>query len=279
MVGIVVVSHSDELAQGVVAVAREMGGEGLALEAAGGTEDAGVLGTDAERVRAAIERAMSDDGVLVLMDLGSALMSAEFAVELLGDTSGKVVLSEAPLVEGAVAAAAAASGGASLDEVAAEARGALTMKSSQLGAEPEEPTGEAPPPSPADARATLEVRNAIGLHARPAARFVETVRRFDADVRVAKAPDGQPVKATSLTNIVGLGARFGDTLIITASGPQADDALLGLAQLADEGFGDGISAAPPAPRPATSAPPPGPVDVVTPPAAGDVLKGVPASAG
>ena len=84
-------------------------------------------------MQAAIERAMSDDGVLVLMDLGSALMSAEFALELLGDTPGKVVMSEAPLVEGAVAAAAAASGGASLEEVAEEARGALAMKSSQLG--------------------------------------------------------------------------------------------------------------------------------------------------
>src|SRR6201995_3764353 len=100
VVGIVVVSHSDELAQGVVAVAREMGGADLALEAAGGTDEPGVLGTDAERVRAAIDRAMSPDGVLVLMDLGSALMSAEFAVDLPEDPPGPVVLSEAPLVEG-----------------------------------------------------------------------------------------------------------------------------------------------------------------------------------
>ena len=71
------------LAEGVVALAREMGGEELALEAAGGMDEPGALGTDAERVRAAIERAMSDDGVLVLMDLGSALMSAEMAIEML----------------------------------------------------------------------------------------------------------------------------------------------------------------------------------------------------
>ncbi|HTT27489.1 MAG TPA: dihydroxyacetone kinase phosphoryl donor subunit DhaM, partial [Solirubrobacteraceae bacterium] len=299
MVGIVVVSHSEALAQGVVTLAREMGGAELKLEAAGGTEEPGVLGTDAERVRAAIERAMSPDGVLVLMDLGSALMSAEFAVELLGDAPGRVLLSEAPLVEGAVAAAAAASGGASLDEVASEARGALAMKSSQLGVEPEVPVAEAPPPSPAGAQATLEVRNAIGLHARPAARFVETVRRFDADVRVAKSPNGQPVKATSLTNVVALGARFGDTLLVTASGPQADDALLALAQLADEGFGDGIAAAPPpaavsppaatTPRPEKTRPQPKsttpgwpasqPGERRVAPASGEVLAGVPASAG
>ncbi|MFZ0041206.1 MAG: dihydroxyacetone kinase phosphoryl donor subunit DhaM, partial [Solirubrobacteraceae bacterium] len=133
MVGIVVVSHSDQLARGVVALAREMGGDGLSLEPAGGIEEAGVLGTDAERVRAAIERAMSPEGVLVLMDLGSALMSAELALELVEEATGPVALSDAPLVEGAVAAAAAASGGATLEEVAAEARGALAMKAGQLG--------------------------------------------------------------------------------------------------------------------------------------------------
>ncbi|HTU96581.1 MAG TPA: dihydroxyacetone kinase phosphoryl donor subunit DhaM, partial [Solirubrobacteraceae bacterium] len=173
MVGIVVVSHSDVLAQGVVRLAREMGGAELAIEAAGGIEDSDpahpVLGTDAERVRSAIERAMSPDGVLVLMDLGSALMSAEFAVEILDGAAGPVKLSAAPLVEGAVAAAAAAAGGASLDEVAAEARGALAMKTSQI----DDDSGEAPAAVDgfaADATASLEVRNAIGLHARPAAR-------------------------------------------------------------------------------------------------------------
>ena len=134
MVGLVVVSHSEALAEGVVALAREMGGEELALEAAGGMDEPGALGTDAERVRAAIERAMSDDGVLVLMDLGSALMSTEFAIEML-EGGGRVLMSEAPLVEGTVAAAVAARGGASLEEVAAEARGALAMKASQLGVE------------------------------------------------------------------------------------------------------------------------------------------------
>src|SRR5450755_2776415 len=133
-----------------------MGGDELALEAAGGIEEPGVLGTDAERVRAAIERAMSSDGVLVLMDLGSALMSAEFALEMLGESAGPVRLSEAPLVEGAVAAAVAARGGATLDEVAAEARGALAMKTSQLGAtgpapDAAAPDGAAPDAAPPDA--------------------------------------------------------------------------------------------------------------------------------
>jgi multiphosphoryl transfer protein len=284
VVGIVVVSHSEELARGVVAVASEMGGEGLAILAAGGTSEPGVLGTDAERVRAAIEQAMSEDGVLVLMDLGSALMSAEFAVELLEDPPGRVLLSEAPLVEGAVAAAAAASGGASLEEVAAEARGALAMKSGQLGVSAEDDARPAPEPAPAaDAQVTLEVRNAIGLHARPAARFVETARDFDAEVRVAKAPDGKPVKATSLTNVIALGARFGDSLLVSASGPQAGAALAALQALADEGFGDGVAPAgaqpPPTTTPRPAARPRTPTITTVPAAPDGVLTGVPASAG
>ena len=281
MVGLVVVSHSEALAEGVVALAREMGGEELALEAAGGMDEPGALGTDAERVRAAIERAMSDDGVLVLMDLGSALMSTEFAIEML-ERGGRVLMSEAPLVEGTVAAAVAARGGASLEEVAAEARGALAMKASQLGvqadaapdaaAEPESDGAAAP-----DAEARLEVRNAIGLHARPAALFVGAVRDYDAEVRVAKEGGGPPVRATSLTNVVALGARFGDTLVVTASGPQAADALKALRALADQGFGDGIASggAPPTPAPVAQAP----AAAVRAPSAGEVLSGVPASAG
>jgi phosphoenolpyruvate-protein phosphotransferase/dihydroxyacetone kinase phosphotransfer subunit len=324
VVGIVVVSHSEALAEGVVALAREMGGDQLALEAAGGIAEPGVLGTDAERVRAAIERAMSTDGVLVLMDLGSALMSAEFALEMVTDRAGPVCLSAAPLVEGAVAAAVAARGGATLDEVAAEARGALAMKASQLGAgEPAPgspvPDGSGPAagdPSPAgaqsavapapDAHAELPVRNEIGLHARPAARFIELARSFEADVCVAKAGGGEPVRATSLTNVVALGARRGDTLLVSATGPQARQALDALRELADDGFGDGLApggAQSGAGRPAGEAPPTardGSANAhdasaageaargrsasetpaqTTPPQPGDVLTGVAASAG
>ena len=277
MVGIVVVSHSDVLAEGVVRLAREMAGEELALEAAGGIEEPGVLGTDADRVREAIERAMSPDGVLVLMDLGSALMSAEFAVELLDGAAGPVKLSSAPLVEGTVAAAVAASGGATLDEVAAEARGALAMKTSQIPDDvPDAPdAGDVA----ADATGELEVRNAIGLHARPAARFVETARSFDADVRVAKGQGGAPVSARSLTNLVALGVRFGDTLTVTASGPEAQTAIDALQDLALSGFGDGVVDAPAPPVSNDAAAPEAPAAGAEPPAAGAVLTGVAASAG
>jgi len=289
VVGIVVVSHSDALAEGVVKLARQMGGEELALEPAGGMEEPGVLGTDPERVRAAIERAMSEAGVLVLMDLGSALMSAELAIELLGESSGEVRLSEAPLVEGTVAAAVAARGGAALEEVAAEARGALAMKTSQLAGDADgvAASPEAPAAAPMEAEVSILVRNPIGLHARPAARVVETARSFDADVRVAKAGGDEPVRATSLTNIVALGARFGDTLLVSASGADASAALAALQALADQGFGDGVAAQTPAMpsagamaavRPPAS-PAAAPPAAVGPPASGSVLSGVPAGTG
>ena len=84
MVNLVIVSHSARLAEGVAELAAEMGGGEVAIEPAGGLDD-GAIGTDAERVRAAIERVRSPDGVLVLMDLGSALMSAEIALEMIED--------------------------------------------------------------------------------------------------------------------------------------------------------------------------------------------------
>jgi phosphocarrier protein FPr len=256
MVGIVVVSHSDALAQGVVSLAREMSPPELALEAAGGIGEAGVLGTSAELVGAAIERAMSADGVLVLMDLGSALMSAELAVELLEGASGPVRLSAAPLVEGTVAAAAAAGGGATLDQVAAEASRALAMKAGQIGEDERglsTPEESAPGAGPPDAEAELAVENEVGLHARPAARFVATVGRFDAEVLVMKQGSTQAaVSARSLTNIVTLAARQGDTVRVLASGPQAREAVLALQELAAGGFGDGIPAPPVAPDAGTT---------------------------
>jgi multiphosphoryl transfer protein len=275
MVGLVVVSHSASLADGVVELAREMGGEDVRIEAAGGLDD-GSVGTDAARVVAAIERAMSEDGVLVLMDLGSALMSAEMATEMLAD-GGPVLLSEAPLVEGAVAAAAAARGGSSLEEVAREARGALAMKSSQLGAE-EAPMEEEAAPLAADAEARIPVLNEIGLHARPAALVVELASRYESDLRLSKPGGGATVSARSLTGLMTLGARLGDELVATATGPDAREALDELEELARGGFGEGVAAtdSPPAREGAAVAEEPVPTEAPQP---GTLLTGIAASPG
>ena len=124
-VGLVVVSHSRALAQAAVVLAEEMlHGRSLRIEVAAGLDET-TLGTDAVSISAAIERADGPGGVVVLMDLGSALLSAELALDLLDDPTARdrVTLSPAPIVEGLVVAAVAAAGGASRAEVAAEARG------------------------------------------------------------------------------------------------------------------------------------------------------------
>lgn len=132
-VGIVVVSHSRTLADAAVELARQMlPGRELTISVAAGTEDGG-LGTDAAAVSEAIGEADSGDGVVVLMDLGSAVLSAQTALEFLDDDiRDRVVLSAAPLVEGLVGAVVVAAGGASREQVAAEAARGLAPKEVQL---------------------------------------------------------------------------------------------------------------------------------------------------
>jgi phosphoenolpyruvate---glycerone phosphotransferase subunit DhaM len=124
LVGIVVVSHSAELARGVVELASQMAGPEVRIEIAGGAPD-GTLGTDDGLVRDAIRRANQGDGVIVLGDLGSAILTIRHVLER--QSNGRAILVDAPLVEGAVAAAVVASAGCELQhvaEAAEEARGA-----------------------------------------------------------------------------------------------------------------------------------------------------------
>ncbi|HTI15432.1 MAG TPA: dihydroxyacetone kinase phosphoryl donor subunit DhaM [Dictyobacter sp.] len=117
-VGIVIVSHSARLAEGVVELAGQMAQGDIALLAAGGTDD-GSLGTSIDKVTAALQQATGPDGTLVLVDLGSAVMITEMALEMLDEpVRQRIRISSAPLVEGAVLAAVEAASGSNLDEVA-----------------------------------------------------------------------------------------------------------------------------------------------------------------
>jgi phosphoenolpyruvate-protein phosphotransferase/dihydroxyacetone kinase phosphotransfer subunit len=238
VVGIVVVSHSRTLADAAVGLATEMvPGNRPAVAVAAGLED-GAFGTDAVAVREAIEQVDSPDGVVVLCDLGSAVLSAEMALEFLDEgLRGRVVISPAPLVEGLVVALVTAAGGATAAEVAAEAANALAGKISQLGGEVATAgAGEEGPPA---ASATLVVTNAHGLHARPAARLVSTVRGFDARVWLRSLRTGTaPVLASSLSAVATLGARQGDQLELAAWGPDATPARDAVVALAERGFDD-----------------------------------------
>jgi len=243
MIGIVIVSHSARLAAGVAELARQMVREEVPIAVAGGIDDPEQdIGTDTMKVYEAINAVYSEDGVLVFMDLGSAVLSTEMALEFLPEEKRQHIrLSAAPIVEGTLAAVVQASTGASLEQVAAEAMRALTPKQQQLpGAEveSEEPAREMPAPAGTHTM-RLSIRNRLGLHARPAAQFVRTANRFKAEIKVYKAgAQEQVANAKSINAVATLGVRQDDEIVITASGSDATDALGALQQLVADNFGE-----------------------------------------
>ncbi|MGW8317984.1 MAG: phosphoenolpyruvate--protein phosphotransferase [Candidatus Promineifilaceae bacterium] len=261
MVSIVIVSHSAKLAEGVQELAQQMVQGQAKLAVAGGIDDPdNPIGTDAMKVYEAIESVYSEDGVLVLMDLGSALLSAEMALEFLTpEQQSNVYLCEAPLVEGTMAAAVQAMVGGSIEQVMAEARGALDVKVSQLQPPGEEEAQVAPAAETAVAdleqetrELRLTVRNRLGLHARPAAQFVSTANRFLSEITVTK--EGRAANAKSINQVATLGVRQGDDIVIRASGVDADEALQAIQSLADDNFGEIEEEIALPPRPATIRP-------------------------
>lgn len=124
MVGIVVVSHSNGLAEETIKLSMQMAQQELNVVNAGGTSD-NEFGTDPMKIMDAIQSADSGDGVLILLDIGSAIMSTEMAIEMSGSDESKVKIANAALVEGCIAAITSASIGMSLDEVKQAAEDAL----------------------------------------------------------------------------------------------------------------------------------------------------------
>lgn len=239
---IVVVSHSRPLAEAAVELAMQMGGATPpVVKVAAGTADGGV-GTDAAAIAAAIDEAGATGEVLVLMDLGSAILSTELALELRA-SDARVVLSPAPFVEGLIAAVVVAATGADVEAVQAETLRALRPKQEQLGPEVDAPTDSpaaaAPPAGQQAPSFEAVVRNPSGLHARPAAQFVTTAGGFDAEVRVGLADsDAEPVDAASIIELMALGIRQGDRIRVSAQGTDADAALAALHTQIEEGFGE-----------------------------------------
>ncbi len=117
MVGIVIVSHSSKIAQGVVELSQQMAQGDVKILSAGGTED-GSIGTDATKIMEAIIEADSGNGVLVMVDLGSAIMSTEMAIDLIDEKKRDMIkIADAPIVEGSISAVVQASIGETLDKV------------------------------------------------------------------------------------------------------------------------------------------------------------------
>ncbi|GAT89204.1 MULTISPECIES: dihydroxyacetone kinase phosphoryl donor subunit DhaM [Paenarthrobacter] len=229
-VGIVVVSHSSKIAEGAVELAAQMAPD-VELAAAGGTDD-DRIGTSLEKVLAAVEQSLVDsggDGVVVLTDLGSAVMTAESAMEFASNPDA-VQLADAPLVEGLVAAAVAAQGGAGVDDV----RKAAEAVSFGGGAGPDRRDGPAEASGLGDPDATgdFELINPLGMHARPAAKIAGGLSGLDAEVTVNGA-DGMSIMA-----LMALAAGQGSSLHVEARGKDASKAVEYVGRLVKEGFGE-----------------------------------------
>jgi len=227
-VGLVVVAHSARLAEGVVEVVTQMAPD-VVVVAAGGLAAGGGIGTDFDATSAALDRADGGAGVVLLYDLGSAKMTAELAVEMLGDPSRAIVV-DAPLVEGAVAAAVAAQGGADVDAVAAAAVAAFAQTRPPADAAPAPPGVE----RGAQRGAEFVLTNEIGLHARPAALLARGV--VDLDVAVTVRLGERLADASSVLALMGLGARRGDRIVVTARGVDADEAVRRIGDLVARDF-------------------------------------------
>lgn len=244
-VAIVLVSHSRLIAQGLAELAGQMAPD-VTLLPTGGLPD-GDLGSGLDDVRATLRTAASSDGaardVVVLADLGSSVMNVESALELDADLAARVVLASGPFVEGAVAAAVAAHGGSGVDDVVAAVRQAGETFAAAGGGPAAQggnpvPGREAPssdtengaPEGSVTTTATL--RNPLGLHARPAALVSRKVAELGASVVI----DG--VDASSVLQLMALGATQGRELTITVSGQGAQDAAETLAQMIGSGFGE-----------------------------------------
>ncbi|APU13502.1 MULTISPECIES: dihydroxyacetone kinase phosphoryl donor subunit DhaM [Actinoalloteichus] len=277
LVGLVLVSHSRQLAAGLAELAGQMAPD-VRIEAAGGLPG-GELGSDLELVSAAVDRAEQGRGVVLLYDIGSAQMTAELAVEALDDP-GRAYVADAPFVEGAVAAAVAAQGGADLESVALTASSAAadaewpladpgfgaadpavattavaTTGVAETTAVPagDEALAHAAGSSPGSAESALalgsdsvlasetpggeievELRNDVGLHARPAALLARRVAGLDARVTVQYGE--RLADAASVLALMGLGAGGGSTVRVLAVGPDAAEALRRVADLAARRF-------------------------------------------
>jgi multiphosphoryl transfer protein len=266
MVALVLVSHSRKLAEAARELILQMTGPDFPVVVASGVGDNfDEIGTDAVHISEMLQQLSRPDGILVLMDLGSAVLSAQTALELLESDATPIRLCSAPFIEGAVAAAVSAQAGCSLAEVAHEAERGLAAKQQQLLDE------SIPQPQPTESHATtagpgrtaeliLTIENAHGLHARPAAALVQTASKFAAEIEVSNLTSGAaPVTARSLTSLALLQIRKGDRIRVACTGEDCEAAAQAIRELAAGGFGEptgGPAVAPPVPVLAKGAPSP-----------------------
>jgi dihydroxyacetone kinase phosphotransfer subunit len=223
-VGIVIVSHSPDVARGTADMVRQMVGDGVPLAWCGG-DPGGGLGTDVEAILKAIDVAWSEKGVAVLVDLGGAAINSEMAIEMQPpERRRRIAVGEAAIVEGAVMAATEASGGAGLDAVRRAVEGRDQSREE-----------ERPDASVAEA-VSVPIRDPLGLHARPAVKVTQLAKRFRARIAFARQLAGPWIDARSIRDVSAARVPRGTALHIRAEGEDAETAVAAMAALIGRNF-------------------------------------------
>jgi phosphoenolpyruvate-protein phosphotransferase/dihydroxyacetone kinase phosphotransfer subunit len=249
MVGLVLVAHSKKLAETLRELVLQWTGPHFHIAVAAGVgEKHEELGTDAVHIAEVLRPFCEGDGVVVLMDMGSAVLSAEVALELLDPVHReKVRLCAAPLVEGVFTAAVLANGGNDLDSIARESVRALAPKEEQLRSgrlQLAKNTAATPSVLSAMDGMLLVVENDHGLHARPAAALVQAASKYSAEIEISNETTGRgPVSARSLTSVALLQVRQGHRIRVQARGQDAEAALREILILVTNRFGESSAAA------------------------------------
>lgn len=265
-VALVLITHSPQLARGAAEIAEQMAPD-VAIRPVGGTDD-DRIGTSFDRVLFHVQELQeAGTAVLLLADLGSALLTAESVVEVVGE---QVMVIDVPFVEGTVAAAVAAQTGEDLPAVAQAARSAIDAFDHSDAAGPTAPAEALDPgdaridaaphgPSPAGGATgtaagaagqaqpaaptapvdgdqvhtrTVTLNNTLGLHARPAAQVARMVAEYDATVTI------NGVNAASVLALMGLGLTGRAEVTVAAAGNAAEEILTALVADFDDGFGE-----------------------------------------
>ena len=222
-VGVMIVSHSLAVASGTAEMVRQIGGDNIPISFAGGNADGG-LGTDVEVILKGLQEIWTEAGIVVLYDLGSAEMSSEAAIEMLPEYQQKrIKICEAPLVEGAILAGVESCGGGHLEQVTSVA------EKKQVGIDKISDSIESH---------RVTIAHPIGLHARPAVKFTQLAKSFEAYVQVKLEEQTVWVDAKSIVRVMGLKARHGKVLNLRATGCDAAEAVKKLIVLVDTNFGE-----------------------------------------
>lgn len=244
MVSLVIVSHSARLAEGIYELVNQMSQGKTKIALAAGIDDIeNPIGTDAVAVMNAVESVYDSSGVLIMVDMGSAILSAEMAVDLLEPEVAKNIrICAAPILEGAISASVAASAGLDIGTVEKEAHSSLGPKYKALNQEKYLSTIDDTEESSLGEDDCVEfqwtVCNPHGIHARPSAAIVNLMSKFVADVEIIHCDERASAK--SLNGVSVLGIRKGDTITIRATGSDAKEAVEEFKELARSNFGESV---------------------------------------